>query len=141
MNDDGRGRDPLAVASDVSLTIAGSPGQQQMLTAVARRIAEALGVWECDLYEYRPESDEFAALAIWAVQMSDADRAFVGTRHLVTDLPSCRRLFNERVAVEYQLDDPTLGAKERATLERWGSAASSTCRWSSRTRWWARSRS
>jgi GAF domain-containing protein len=120
MNDIVRAHDPLAIASDVSLTLADSRDLQQMLTVTARRVAEALGVWECTLYEYRPETDEFTAMALWAREISQADRAFVGIARPVSDLPSYRRLFDERVAVEYQLDDPDLGAEERAAMVRWG---------------------
>ena len=70
MNDPVREHDHLAaIASDVTLTIAGTPGLHEMLTAIARRTAEALDVWECDLYEFLPESDEFAAVALWAREM------------------------------------------------------------------------
>jgi GGDEF domain-containing protein len=119
-NDEARVQDPLAIASDVSLTMAGSPDVPGMLTAIARRIAEALGVWECDLYEYLPETDEFAAVALWARELSEADRAFVGVSRSIEVLPSYRLLFGERAALEYQLDDPSLGAVERAAMERWG---------------------
>ena len=120
MNDMARERDPLAIASDVSLTIAGSPGRHEMLKAVARRTAEALGVWECNLYEYRPESDEFAAVAVWAREMSDADRAWIGNVFPVASLPGFRELFEGRAAVEYQVDDPALGEGARLAMERWG---------------------
>ena len=120
MSDMERERDPLAIASDVSLTIAGSPGRREMLTVVAPRTAEALDVWECNLYEYRPESDEFAAVAVWAREMSDADAAWIGNVFPVASLPGFRDLFEGRASVEYQLADPTLGEGARLAMERWG---------------------
>ena len=120
MSDVPRPRDPLAIASDVSLTIAGSSGQQEMLAAVAQRTAEALDVWECNLYEYRPESDEFAAVALWAREIGEDDRAWLGNVFPVASLPGFRDLFEGRASVEYQADDPALGEGARSAMERWG---------------------
>jgi GAF domain-containing protein len=113
-------RDPLAIATDVGLTIAGAAGQQEMLALVAQRTAEALDVWECDLFEYRAESDEFAAVALWAREIGDADRAWVGGVFPVDSLPGFRGLFEGRATVEYQVDDPDLAEGARLTMERWG---------------------
>ena len=115
-----REHDPLTIATDVSLTIAGTPGQQEMLAVIARRTAEALDVWECDLYEYRPESDEFAAVALWAREIDEADRAWVGCLFPADGLPGYRDLFEGRALVEYQIDDPALEEAARDIMRRWG---------------------
>ena len=53
--------DVFTLASGVSQAIAASPDLDAMLSVVARRVAEALDVWECDIYEYRPEADTLVA--------------------------------------------------------------------------------
>ena len=65
MSERPREPDVLDVASGVSFVITDSPDLDEMLSVVARRVAEALGVWECDIYEYRPESDALVATALW----------------------------------------------------------------------------
>ena len=61
MNERREETDVFALASDVSLAIAASPDLDEMLSVIARRVAEALDVWECDIYEYRPETDALVA--------------------------------------------------------------------------------
>ena len=46
---------------------------EDVLSTVARRIAEALGVWECDLYEYYSESGTIVASATWSLEMTQDD--------------------------------------------------------------------
>ena len=55
MSDLPRESDVFALASDVGLAIAARPDLDEMLSVIARRVAEALDVWECDIYEYLPE--------------------------------------------------------------------------------------
>ncbi len=118
---DGAGRqDVLAIASGVSLAIADSPDLHEMLTVVARRTAEALDVWECDVYEYRAESEDLVGVALWARELDDADRAWLGTVFPLAERPSFRCLVKERALREYHRADPGLTAADRAVMERWG---------------------
>ncbi|MCX6363088.1 MAG: sensor domain-containing diguanylate cyclase [Actinobacteria bacterium] len=120
MSERPREPDTLDVASGVSLAISDSPDLHEMLSVVARRVAEALGVWECDIYEYRPETDDLVALALWSPQLGDADRDWLGTAYSVADRPSYELLLRERAVREYQVDDASLRAEDAEVMRRWG---------------------
>ena len=113
-------RDVFTLASGVSEAIAASPDLDAMLSVIARRVAEALDVWECDIYEYRPDADLLVASALWASELSDDDRAWLGTVYPMSERPSYRRMLAERTVREFQADDPAITDRERATMERWG---------------------
>lgn len=115
-----RASDVVALASDVSLAIAGSPDLDDMLSVIARRVVEAFDVWECDIYEYRPETDALAAAALWARDLSEADRAWLGTVYALAERRNYRSLIVERRVQEYQLDDPRLPEADREVMEEWG---------------------
>jgi transposase len=114
------GTDAFSLATGVSRAIAASTGLDEMLAAVARRVAEALDVWECSLYEYRPETGELVATALWASELTREDQAWLGTIYPVADRPSYEHLLAERTVREHQADDPSTSAADRATMERWG---------------------
>ena len=113
-------RDPLSLASGVSEVIAASPDVKAMLEAVARRVAEALGVWECNIYEYRSETDTLVATALWAGEVTPEDHAWLGTVYPMADRPSYQQMLAERTVREYQADDPAITDRERANMQRWG---------------------
>jgi GAF domain-containing protein len=114
------GADAYTLASDVSRAIAASPDLDEMLSAIARRVAEALDVWECNLYEYRPETDSLVATALWASEITEDDHAWLGSVYPVADRPSYQQLLAERSVRERQADDPRVPAADRAIMERWG---------------------
>ena len=91
-----------------------------MLEAVARRVAEALGVWECNIYEYRSETDTLVATALWAGEMTPEDHAWLGTVYPMADRPSYQQMLAERKVREYQADDPAITDRDRASMQRWG---------------------
>jgi len=112
--------DVFTLASGVSQAITASPDLDAMLSVVARRVAQALDVWECDIYEYRPESDTLVAAALWAPEFNEADRAWLGTVYPMEERPSYQRMLAERTVRQFQADDPALTERERATMRRWG---------------------
>ena len=112
--------DVFTLASGVSQAIAAIPDLDAMLSVVARRVAEALDVWECDIYEYRPEADTLVATALWASELTEDDKAWLGTVYPMSERPSYRRMLDERTVREFQADDPAITDRERATMERWG---------------------
>jgi GAF domain-containing protein len=112
--------DVAALTSDVNLAIVASPGLDEMLAAVARRVVEALDVWECDIYEFRPESDELIAAAIWSRDLTPRDREWVGGSHPLAGRPRYRRLLEERELRELHSDDPDLDPEDAATMRSWG---------------------
>jgi GAF domain-containing protein len=116
----GDGGDAFSLASDVSRAIAASPGLEEMLSAIARRVAEALDVWECNIYEYRRETDSLVATALWASEITEDDHAWLGTVYPIADRPSYQHLLAERTVRERQADDPRVPAADKAIMERWG---------------------
>lgn len=115
-----RDQDVVALATDASLAIAASADLGEMLPAVARRVAEALGVWECDVYEYRPELDALVAVATWAEHMTDEDRAWIGTVRPLDEWRSYRTLLDQRGVHEFHVGDPTLRDEDAEIMRRWG---------------------
>ncbi len=114
------GDDAFSLASDVSRAIAVSSDLDEMLSAIARRVAEALDVWECNIYEYRPETDSLVATALWASEITEDDRSWLGTVYPITDRPSYQHLLAERTVRERQADDPHVPAADKAIMEHWG---------------------
>jgi GGDEF domain-containing protein len=94
-----------------------------VLIDIARRIAEELDVWECDLYEYLPETDELLAVAVWSRQLTDKDREWVGTRVTVAQRPTYAAVVHERETRESYLDDPALSDAGRDLMKAWGERA------------------
>jgi len=115
-----RGADAITLASGVSRAIAVSSGLDEMLSAIARRVAEALDVWECNIYEYRPETDALVATALWASEITAGDREWLGTVYPIADRPSYQHMLAERTVRERQADDPGMPAADKAIMERWG---------------------
>ena len=120
MNERREETDVLALASGVSRAIAASPDLDEMLSVIARRVAEALDVWECDIYEYRRETDALVATAMWSNAITAEDREWLGTVYEATDRPSYRRMLTERSVREYHADDPGISDEDRAIMARWG---------------------
>jgi len=112
--------DVFALASDVGLAIAASPDLDEMLSVIARRVAEALDVWECDIYEYLPESDALAAAAMWSHDVGARDRGWLGTVCPLAERPSYQRLLRDRGIREYHVDDPGLPPEEAEIMRAWG---------------------
>ena len=112
--------DPFTFVSDVSLAIAASSRLDEMLEIITRRVAEALGVWACNIYEYRPETDSLVATARWASEATPEDEAWIGSVYPVADRPSYQKLLAERTVRDSQLDDPGTSAADAAEMARWG---------------------
>ena len=90
---------------------------------IARRIAEELDVWECDLYEFLPESDELLAVAVWSRQLTDQDREWIGTRVAVAQRPTWAAVVHQREMRENYADDPALTEIGRDLMTAWGECA------------------
>jgi diguanylate cyclase (GGDEF)-like protein len=112
--------DALSLAIGVSEAIAVSTDLDGMLSVVAQRVAEALGVWECNVYEYRPETDTLVAMALWAGEVTPEDEEWLGTVFPMADRPSYQQMLAERTVREYQADDPSITERDRASMQRWG---------------------
>ena len=87
---------------------------------IARRVAEALGVWECDLYEYDAENGRLVGTAVWARELTAADMAWVGGSFTLDERPSYRPVVQDGECLASSLDDPGLDTTDRALMEEWG---------------------
>ncbi len=96
---------------------------QDAPTVIAQRVAEALDVWECDLYEYDADSRTLTAAAIWARELTDEDRAWVGTRISLDDRPGYLPIIDDGICVATALDDPAIDPADRAVMVAWGETA------------------
>jgi GGDEF domain-containing protein len=112
--------DVFALASDVGLAIAASPDLDEMLSEIARRVAEALDMWECDIYEYLPDSDALVAVAMWSREMTARDKEWLGTVYPVAERPSYQRLLRERAIREQHVDDPEVRPADVEVMRAWG---------------------
>ena len=113
-------KERLELAVEAGAAITQALVRDDALSTVVQRVAETLGVWECDLYEYYPESETLVGAALWARELSQADRDWVGTRLTLTERPGYRAIVLEGACVATYLDDPELDAEDRIAMEQWG---------------------
>jgi diguanylate cyclase (GGDEF)-like protein len=92
-------------------------------TVIARRVAEALDAWECNLYEYDPQTRTLTSAAIWARELSERDVAWVGTAMSLDDRPGYVPIIQGGACVLSSVDDPDLDAADRAAMLEWGEVA------------------
>ncbi len=112
--------DPVALAYDIGAAITSSLDLNRALDAVAEQVATAFGVWECNLFEYRPENDSLLAVAVWAQEMTPADREFVGSVMRLHERPAYRVLLAEATPHLDLIDDGALDPIERDAMAQWG---------------------
>ena len=112
-----------ALACEVGASVTSSAVPADVLATVAQRIAEALDVWECDLYEYYPERDTIVAAACWAREMTPEDRAWVGTRMSLDEHPSYKAVVLARQYSEAYADDEVKDGIDAVLMEQWGELA------------------
>jgi DNA gyrase inhibitor GyrI len=96
-------------------------------TVIVRRVAEALDAWECDLYEYHPESRTLTAAALWARELTDADLAWVGTtisglRNIPIGTFNTGLIYNQLINADSLLigipqDDPSITSPEKQRFD------------------------
>jgi len=108
-----------ALACEVSAAITSSLVLEDVMATVARRIAEALGVWECGLYEYYPVSETMIATACWAREMTPEDVAWIGTRVDVRERPAYRDMFRDQELCEAYADEDS-DLVDGALMRKWG---------------------
>ena len=92
-------------------------------TVIARRVAEALDAWECDLYEYDPETRTLTSAAFWACELTERDEEWVGTGVSLDDRPGYLPIIEGGVCVVSNVDDPGLDPADRAAMVEWGELA------------------
>ncbi len=113
-------RERLRLAVEAGAEITRALSGDDAPTVIVRRVAEALEAWECDLYEYDSGSRTLTATALWAREMTDADRAWVGTSIQLDERPGYLPIIEGGACVVSGLDDPDLDPADRAAMAEWG---------------------
>jgi HD-GYP domain-containing protein (c-di-GMP phosphodiesterase class II) len=115
--------DFLALFQDVAASITSSLDLEETLELIVRRTAEAFDVWECDLFEYSPETDSMTGTAMWSRAMTEADREWLGTTVCLDDWPAYRVALEQGLVVDERVDDADLDEVSRAIMLEWGETA------------------
>ena len=112
-------RERFTVTAEIVSAITSSLVLDEVLASVARRTAEVLDLWECDIYGYDAAENRTTGLALWARKAHAADADWVGSSAGLDEQPSFARVLHERHMIENRLDDPELPDGDRARMEFW----------------------
>ena len=93
---------------------------EDVLESVARRLAEAFDVWECDIFEYSRSGDTITCLAEWIRELQPGEQSYVGKVVDLATQPGTKSMLERREALESRIDDPELSPGERAVMDEWG---------------------
>ncbi len=112
--------DLLTLVREMTAAVTSARDLDETLQLTARLTAQSVGAWECDLWEYLPETRSLVATAVWAIEPGPYDKEWVGDTIDVDELPDYRRALESNTPVELYIDDPALDPRVRAIMERWG---------------------
>jgi diguanylate cyclase (GGDEF)-like protein len=102
----------------------GSQVLAQTLIALAAQVAEALGCSECCIYEYLPDRRALRAQAIWAEELTDRDRDWIGRVNHLADLPGFDAVVSSReILISHPEDDADAGMRGAESMGYWGELA------------------
>ncbi len=90
------------------------------LARLAERLAVALECSECCFYEFLPERDAVLPKAIWALDLSDEDRAWIGVENRLHRQRHIAPVFEEHRVVVTQADEEELDPGQRESMAYWG---------------------
>ena len=110
----------FTVTAEIISDLTASLVLDDVLASVARRTAEILDLWECDIYDYRAGENCTVAIALWAREPHPADGDWVGSIATLDEQPTFARALCEHRTIENRIDDPELPAIERERMEFWG---------------------
>ena len=114
------GSDRVRIAVEAGAEITKALADADAPTVIARRVAEALDVWECDLHEYDPVSRTLTGTAIWSRQPTSDDESWIGTRVSLDERPGYAPIIEGGRCVVSRLSDPDLDPADREAMEEWG---------------------
>ena len=103
---------------EVSRAVARADDPQQALALIARRVAEAVHVADCLIYEFDSTLDVLVSRALYEAEPSGWD----GLGHVLplSAQPAERAMLESRQPLEEHLSDPVVDPATRASLEEWG---------------------
>jgi len=118
-NGNGSGDGNVAVALlEVSRAVSHADDPQRVLALVARRVAEAVHVPECIIYEYDATLDVLVSRALYEAEPSVWDE--LGHVLPLSAQPVERALLESREPLEERVSDPDVHPTTRASLQEWG---------------------
>ena len=114
------GSERLRLAVEAGAEITRALAGDNAPAVIARLVAEALDVWECDLYEYDPATRTLTAAAVWSRHLTPADLTWVGTSLSIDDRPGYVAVIEGAGAGVSRVGDPRLDAADQAAMQVWG---------------------
>ncbi len=116
-NGDGNGEVAIALL-EVSRAVSRADDPQHALELIARRVAEAVHVPGCLIYEYDATLDVLVSRALFEAEPSGWDE--LGHVLPLSAYPVERAMLEDREPLEEHVSDPELHPATRASLEEWG---------------------
>ncbi|HMK92827.1 MAG TPA: HD domain-containing phosphohydrolase, partial [Thermoleophilia bacterium] len=111
----------LASLLDAGRAMTSSLVVEDVLAAMARKAAEAVGAPECVIYEYLADDDAIVMRSDWVAPGSGLSAyPHLGDPIALADWPDDRRTLLEGRPVQRHLDDPDLDGTTRTSMSRWG---------------------
>jgi diguanylate cyclase (GGDEF)-like protein len=108
------------VTAEIVEALTSSRNLQDVLAGVAERTAEALELWECDIYDYHRELDAVTCQAIWAINPDPGDPDWIGSTIPLSQQPTLHDVLVERRMQAMHVEDPNLPDLDRERMEAWG---------------------
>ena len=110
----------FTVTAEIVTAVTSGVAVADVLANVAQRSAEALELWECDVYDYHAGAPLATCLAIWALEPDPGDAEWVGATVLLEEHPTLRRALHDHTMLAMHLDAPSLPMADRDRMEEWG---------------------
>jgi diguanylate cyclase (GGDEF)-like protein len=110
----------FTVTAEIISELTSSLVLDDVLASVARRTAEILELWECDIYDYRAGEGCTVGLALWVREPHPADGDWIGSVATLAEQPSFAQALREHHMIENRIDNPELPAIDRERMEFWG---------------------
>jgi diguanylate cyclase (GGDEF)-like protein len=110
----------FTVTAEIVTAITSGVALEEVLANVAQRSAEALELWECDVYDYHAGAPAATCLAIWALEPDPGDAEWVGASVSLAEHPTFRQALQDHTMLAMHLDAPNLPMADRERMEEWG---------------------
>jgi len=108
----------LATLRECGRAVISSLRVDEVLAALARSAAQALGSPECMIFDYDAAADTLTAKALHEDDPQGCED--LGVPYPLSDSPSDRLLLERREVAVETISDPGIAADSRASMERWG---------------------